>query len=100
MDAGFGGPVWHASVHHRHMGYIDEIAFKAQAALHRLGDSALGEWTERSPDLCTAHVRRRLTHAEWGEQPWGHDLRGTNDGQARLIAAGVTEHIGRLVGEW
>lgn len=46
------------------------------------GDALLGEWLEVSE--VAVHLKRRLTPAEWGDRPWGMDLRKTPEARERL----------------
>lgn len=96
MDAGYGGPVWHASIaRHGRSGRPIRIATvdpgeyltRVARALQSVGSAALGEWTELGD--VAVHLRRRLTPDEWGPRPWGMDLRRTEQGRARLAAAGL-----------
>jgi hypothetical protein len=79
------GPVWHASVSSRLAGRL-LIQQRAYAELDGLGDPALGEWSEYSPDARVFHLRRRLTDAE--AVPIGpvRDVRGTPEAHRRLRA--------------
>ena len=90
MEAGFGGPVWHASISNGaelraptegHYG-------RALRALRGVGDPDLGEWWELG--RLAVHVRIRVTADEWAGRPWGMDLRHTPEGQKRLAAPGAT----------
>ena len=88
MDAGFGGPVWHASIA-SHDGRLStaERWTRAARALSGVGDPRLGEWKETGTVAC--HLRRRVTADAWGARPWGMDLRHTPEGQQRLQAPGA-----------
>ena len=96
----YGGPVWHASVAWQTPNGMrpismlfdsERVAMWALAAheLAGVGDPALGEW--REPLERSLHLKRRLTPAEWGERPWGIDLRRTWEGRKRLDA--VCAHL-------
>lgn len=96
MDAGYGGPVWHASIaRHGRDGpqrlrnissYWMELHDRARRALRGVGSEPAGEWVEHGD--VAVHLRRRCTVDEWGGRPWGMDLRHTDEGRARLVAAG------------
>jgi hypothetical protein len=97
MDAGYGGPVWHASIarHGRdrrpqrleRIGtHVPELYVRALHALRGVGSAMLGEWIEHGD--VALHLRRRCTVDEWGGRPWGIDLRHTDEGRVRLVAAG------------
>ena len=94
MDAGFGGPVWHASIaSHGRNGrpesmVTDEHWQRAYCALANVGQPDLGEWKETGEVAC--HLRRRVTAEEWKNRPWGMDLRHTPEGQKRLAAPGAS----------
>lgn len=62
----------------------------AEFNLLGVGDAALGEWRELSPNGSTLHIKRRLSIAEaeqYGIQ--AIDLRGTPEGLDRLKAANL-----------
>lgn len=95
MENGYGGPVWHASaalqrpsglvpVSTLRMDEAVDMLLRLRDALAGVGDPALGEWTEHLGH--SIHVKRRLTDAEWGSQPWGMDYRKTPEGIARIEA--------------
>jgi hypothetical protein len=102
MEAGYGGPVWHASVHQHGGGPFDPSAAtqRAHRALSGVGDAALGEWLDDGYDGHTVHLRRRVARSEWLDAPWGMDLRGTILGRARLMKAGIGPELGERIGEW
>lgn len=86
MEAGFGGPVWHASI-----APLPGVPFSAPSlraiamkVLDGVGDASLGQWEQVSPRAL--HIRRRVSDAEWAGRPWGHDLRGTDEAKQRLAA--------------
>lgn len=80
MEAGFGGPVWHASVMSE--GWTDTRGL-AYRALEGVGDAALGEWTEDGPAF---HLRRRLSVAEViASGLVMRDFRGTVEGAGLLL---------------
>lgn len=94
MENGYGGPVWHASVAgHGPMG-VEPVWLAgepalwqvAEHALRGVGDPALGEWRELTPDKKAVHLKRRVSDAEWGGRLWGMDLRGSPEGWTRLRA--------------
>ena len=92
MDAGYGGPVWHASIAFHERGrpvakVTDEHWLRADRALSNVGDPALGEWREVGP--VAAHLRRRASADEWNDRPWGMDLRHTDEGRSRLQVVGA-----------
>lgn len=89
--------MWHASIarhgrDHRPLPLArirngdTEHTARALGALRGVGDATAGEWLEIGD--VAVHLRRRLTTTEWRGQPWGMDLRHTEEGRARLIAAG------------
>ena len=55
---------------------------RALRALEGVGDAELGQWVEAGYQA--VHVRRRLRPDEWGDQPWGRDVRNTPEGLERL----------------
>jgi hypothetical protein len=62
---------------------------RLRRVLRGVGDASLGEWLEEGlGGSGLLHLKRRLTDAEWGDRPWGMDLRKTAEGDARLLAAG------------
>lgn len=78
-----GGPVWHASVARiGQRGSTGRLLPVALAALHGLGDSALGEWHESSE--IAYHIRRRLSVLEQKEVGPVIDIRGTDEARRRL----------------
>lgn len=98
MDAGYGGPVWHASIA-RHdtpsrrpvrLGTLpstDEHTLRVTRSLSGVGDATLGEWWEREPSAVAVHVRRRVSFAE--AQLYGLDVvdvRGTDEHVTRAFA--------------
>jgi hypothetical protein len=89
VEAGFGGPVWHASIstHDGRRSTIERWT-RAARALSGVGDPQLGEWRETGN--IAVHLRRRVTADEWAGRPWGMDLRHTPEGQKRLAAPGAT----------
>lgn len=90
MDAGYGGPVWHASTAPN--GITLSAEFLRAAALDELagvGDPELGEWHEWSG--YAHHVRRRLTPAEAATVGPVRDIRGTYEATKRLAA--VRRHL-------
>jgi photosystem II stability/assembly factor-like uncharacterized protein len=91
--------VWHASagLGGHLVGPFDAPLLERRAlrALEGVGDAELGQWVDRG--LKAVHVRRRLRPDEWGDQPWGRDVRNTPEGfdrlkpVARLLPAGWCE---------
>ena len=96
MEAGYGGPVWHASVAwHQPRGLRPTVLLSryqkrlmwavALEALEGVGAAVLGEWRQRLD--FSLHLKRRLAPAEWpDDRPWGMDYRGTPEGWSRLNA--------------
>ncbi len=68
MDAGYGGPVWHASIA-SHGLRIPESVLEQQALaqLAGVGDPDAGEWIERRGSY--VHVRRRLSEYDLAALP-------------------------------
>jgi hypothetical protein len=80
MDAGYGGPVWHASV--AGPARKAELRSRALLALHGVGaprDGQWDEWTGRA-----FHLRRRLTTEEAIQVGGMLDIRGTPAVEERL----------------
>ena len=102
MQRGFGGPVWHASVHAQGTNpvLVESLLDRAERALNGVGAAMLGQWIETSSDGRTLHLKRRLSPEEWGDKPWGFDLRHTEEGQARILAAGCPQSVAEKYGEW
>ena len=108
MDAGFGGPVWHASIaaHDRNgrpekVGDSADHMLRAARALSNVGDGRLGEWQETGN--VAFHLRRRVSADEWAGRPWVMDLRHTDEGRRRLMAVdpkGVARRAGVFAEEW
>lgn len=80
MEAGFGGPVWHASASG---GTYAVSELLARRALAGVGDASLGEWVEMGRGSIV-HVRRRLTPAEAARVNPLRDVRGTPEETLRL----------------
>lgn len=85
IEAGFGGPVWHASVAPRgtyriHPNYLRRTAHNA---LQGVGDSTLGEWEKQG--VVAFHLRRRLSAAETAIVGPAVDARNTRDGLLRAV---------------
>lgn len=80
MEAGFGGPVWHASVVAHGHGVAEMLA---ERHLLGVGDASLGEW--RLDTGRAFHLRRRLSvNEEAAHSLVMRDLRGTAEGVKRL----------------
>ncbi|HEY3484296.1 MAG TPA: hypothetical protein VGK49_02880, partial [Ilumatobacteraceae bacterium] len=94
MEANFGGPVWHASVSHRHLSSltIGERASRAMGVLRGVGDATLGQWVEHTPGA--THVRRRLSVAESVGFEL-RDIRWTDEAARRAQA--IPRHLLALV---
>jgi hypothetical protein len=74
-----------------------EYVERARRALAGVGDAMLGEWLEVGE--VAVHLRRRCSADEWPTgRPWGDDLRHTDAGRARLLAAGLPP--GMPAAEW
>lgn len=80
MEAGFGGPVWHASAS---CGTYAASELVARRALAGVGDALLGEWLELGR-AGVVHVRRRLTPAEAARVNPLRDVRGTSEETERI----------------
>lgn len=105
MQRGFGGPVWHASVSMKSKLVIpnveSELLDRALRAIQGVGDATLGQWIEPSVSgTPVVHVKRRLTDEEWEGKPWGFDLRHTEEGRARILAAGCPQQVAEWSEEW
>jgi hypothetical protein len=102
MELGFGGPVWHASVHRQGRSPVDPSGLLAAAlrALRGVGDPQLGEWHEHTPGGRTFHVKRRVTDAELPNLLI--DVRGTNESARRLeaVRAVIPVHLHPMIGDW
>jgi hypothetical protein len=82
---GFGGPVWHASVHAQLVMPQSALVEEAVRQLAGVGDAALGEWWEKGR-FGFVHLRRRLTPKEMTAARIEDvcDVRGTPEYQARI----------------
>lgn len=80
MEAGFGGPVWHASASGGTYAASEVMAHRALAGV---GDARLGEWFERGRQGIV-HVRRRLAEHEAARVNELRDVRGTPEQSLRM----------------
>lgn len=99
MEAGYGGPVWHASVHPIR-GEVSEEDAEAAAlrVLEGVGDPGRGQWIGSSE--VAVHVRRRLTEEEEAITGPMKDLRDTPAGELRVsLMEPVLRQLGERVGD-
>jgi hypothetical protein len=85
IEAGFGGPVWHASIAPRSKSLAvqpERLRAIAEEVLTGVGDAAAGEWMELGE--IAVHLRRRLSAAEAATVGPVVDVRGSWESQKRL----------------
>src|SRR5439155_7946394 len=87
IEAGFGGPVWHASAAPNRGERLSATDLEriARAHLQGVGDPAAGEWVEQG-DIAV-HIRRRLTATEALVTGPVVDVRGTPEQDQRAERA-------------
>lgn len=97
IEAGFGGPVWHASIAPIGGAKLSQTALRelALTALRGVGSVTRGQWMERTPNAF--HVRRRLTEVEELLTGPAIDVRGTDEAAQRIA---VVKQRAPHVPEW